>query len=297
MSKKAAELFVEAQTLAQSLFEKEEWDKAAYTTQTALDQARDLLDGSQTSLKHLVNCLELHSRSLNMKGQSEDSRQEVREALRVINHLDRDQLDHEQHARIETSHAVMSDSMGYIEDAIRSYQNGVDAYEKMNPVPIEEMADLLNNLAYLHKYQDHKAEAEDAFLKALETLEKDGTQETERVAMLKNNLGALYQQMEDFDKAESRFLEALRVRESVLGKEHPDTAQTHGNLAIAVASKGEQDKALEHFESALNIYAKVAKDYAEDFEIIADNYIDYLDMLEKKDDLDRVTKLKAEKLA
>jgi len=41
----------------------------------------------------------------------------------------------------------------------------------------------------------------------------------------------------------------------------------------------------------------VVDQYAEDFEIIADNYIDYLDLLERKEDLEKIQKLKNEKLA
>jgi len=219
MSKQSSDLFAEIQETAQSLFETQKWDEAVYSTQVALDNARDLLDGSQTSLKHLINCLELHSRSLRMKGESEESRQEIREALRVVKELDRDQIDHEQYARIETGHAVLSDQLGNIEDATKSYKLGIESYERLDEYPVTEISDLLNNLAYLYKYQDLTDEAENTFKKALVILEKESNgKETERTALIKNNLGALYQQVEDFDLAEQMFKKALDARKEVLVK-------------------------------------------------------------------------------
>ena len=69
---------------------------------------------------------------------------------------------------------------------------------------------------------------------------------------------------------------ALETRRELFGENHPDTAQSHNNLALALLQTGDRAWARRHFEKALAAYEALGSAYAEDLEVVASNYCDFL---------------------
>ncbi len=100
--------------------------------------------------------------------------------------------------------------------------------------------------------QARYAEAEEAFLAALEEAKKFGDLDPRLAASL-NSLAVIYQAQGKLSEAERLFQQTLAVDEKVLGPEHPDTATTLSNLAIVYGNQGKYAEAESLNQRALAI--------------------------------------------
>jgi tetratricopeptide (TPR) repeat protein len=146
---------------------------------------------------------------------------------------------------------------GKYREAIPVAERAVEV-SKLNRGPEHpEVADALNNLAFLFKEIGDYAKAEPLLQEALRIRQKVLGPEHPDTARSFNNLAALYWAMGQYPKAEPLLQEALRVRQKVLGPEHPETADSLDNLAAAYQAMGMYAKAEPLYHEALRIRQKV----------------------------------------
>ena len=100
-----------------------------------------------------------------------------------------------------------------------------------------DVADSLNDLAYLYHSQGRYRDAELLLLKALTIHQQQLGEEHRRVATSFNNLAILYSSQGRNEKAERLYLKALAIRQHQLGDDHPDVAGSLNSLAILYSSQ------------------------------------------------------------
>lgn len=119
-----------------------------------------------------------------------------------------------------------------------------------------DVANTLNNLAEVYRYQGDFAEAEKRYQQALVTFGPASP----LLARLLNNMAALYDDQGKPEKAENLYLGALKMDQDELPADHPDIARDLNNLGLfyrtygGKAKYGEAEKLL---TQALDIRKKV----------------------------------------
>ena len=119
-----------------------------------------------------------------------------------------------------------------------------------------DVAQSLNNLAWLHQHTGRHGEAEPLHRRALVIVEKALGPEHPGLAIQLNNLATLYQATGRHGEAEPLYQRALAIREEALGPEHPDVAQSLNNLALLHQHTGRRGEAEPLYQCALAIREK-----------------------------------------
>lgn len=251
----------------------EKWDEAVHAAETAVRKAREAGEIDPEIVRELALSLEVKGDLLRQIGRRDDSLQDYREALEL---LDGEPEYEEQIARIHASVAVICDDQGDASGAVEHYEEAIARFEAMDPPSELDIADLSNNLAFLYEAEGDYDKAESLLLRALkiahDILGKDDTE----TAAICNNLGTLYQKTKHFERAKEMHRMALDARESRLGENHPDTGQSHANLAVALAETGDHAEAREHFEQAILAFERNIEEVPVDYETVALNYMQFL---------------------
>jgi CHAT domain-containing protein/Tfp pilus assembly protein PilF len=118
------------------------------------------------------------------------------------------------------------------------------------------VADLLNNLAVLHKTKSEYAKAETLYLRSLAIREKVFGSDHPAVANSLSNLAELYRAKGEYAKAEPLYQRSLLINEKMLGPEHPSVGTIMNNLALLYNAKGDYAKAEPLYLRALAIHEK-----------------------------------------
>ncbi|MCW6036772.1 tetratricopeptide repeat protein [Spirulina subsalsa FACHB-351] len=120
-----------------------------------------------------------------------------------------------------------------------------------------DVANSLNNLAFLYEAQGRYSEAEPLYLQALESRKRLWGTEHPDVATSLNNLAGLYSSQGRYSEAESLYLQALEIRKHLLGEEHPTVATSLNNLAFLYTSQGRYSEAEPLYLQALELYKRL----------------------------------------
>jgi tetratricopeptide (TPR) repeat protein len=106
-----------------------------------------------------------------------------------------------------------------------------------------DVAQSLNNLAWLYYAQGQYAKAKPLFQRSLAIGETALGPEHPNVATSLNNLASLYHAQGQYAKAEPLYQRSLAISEKALGPEHPDVANSLNNLAELYQAQGQYAKA------------------------------------------------------
>lgn len=274
MESGTANLLNMLQARVRKLCEEGNWNEAMHSATAGVDKARAALGSDLESREALAISLEVQADFLRQYGKLEESRQAYLEALELLGETDGDHT--EQKARISASVAVVYDSDGNEEEAIRFYERGVDLFERMTPPALLDVADLCNNLAYIYKTRGDFDEAESLYLKALQICHEHLGPNDEETAAICNNVGALYLAAGYYEQAREMQMMALEARRVTFGEDHVETAQSHANLALSLCETDELEEAKEHFVTALSIYEKQLSEAPMDYATVSSNYAEFL---------------------
>ncbi|NES21362.1 MAG: tetratricopeptide repeat protein, partial [Symploca sp. SIO3E6] len=120
---------------------------------------------------------------------------------------------------------------GLYADAIPLAERALAIRQQLLGQESPDVADSLNNLAYLYQNQGRYTEAEPLYHQALQIRQRLLGNEHPDVAGSLNNLAYLYQNQGRYTEAEPLYHQALQMRQRLLGEEHPDVADSLNNLA------------------------------------------------------------------
>ena len=250
------------------------WNQAMNAAVASVDKARRELSEDRESVEALAVSLEVHGDVLRQYGNLEDARLSYLESLELLANIEGDH--NEQRARISASVAVVYDSDGNENEAIRFYKRAIQLFERIDPPALLDIADLCNNLAYLYKSQSDFDSAEDLYLKALQICHDILGPKDEETAAICNNIGALYLATGYYEQAREMQMMALEARRATIGDDHIETAQSHANLALSLCQTEELDGAKKHFEEALAIYEGQLEEAPMDYATVSSNYAEFL---------------------
>jgi tetratricopeptide (TPR) repeat protein len=116
-----------------------------------------------------------------------------------------------------------------------------------------DVANSLNNLAFLYYSQGHYSEAEPLYQQALKILQTALGENHPDIATSLNNLAGLYQDQGRYSEAEPLFQQAFKIRQTALGENHPDVANSLNNLAGFYRDQGRYSEAEPLFQQAFKI--------------------------------------------
>jgi len=129
--------------------------------------------------------------------------------------------------------------------------------EKVLGAEHPDVANSLNNLAFLYQNQGKYTQVEPLYLRALAINEKVLGVEHLVVAISLNNLAFVYDSQGKYAQAEPLYQRALAIQEKVLGAEHPAVAISLNNLAFLYDNQGKYAQAEPLYLRALAIQEKV----------------------------------------
>lgn len=248
----------------------EESEKIARSAvETASRRARDDRD----QVPSLVTVLEQLANILAYKEKPNESEVVFLEAL---DHCDHEDIPIMQKARLQSSLAFLYESADQFEKARELYEQVIEIYKFCKPPAFEDLANMHNNLGMIYKNFGNFDKAEENYLLSLDIYEHHLGLKSNEAATVYNNLGSLYQSAGYVEQSKDMHQEALTIRVELFGIDNPDVAQSYSNFASAIYEAGDLLLAQNYYEKALEIYERNISDYANDYEIVSDNYCDIL---------------------
>ena len=145
-----------------------------------------------------------------------------------------------------------------------------------------EVANDLNNLAFLYHAQSKYDQAEPLYQRALTLREQQLESNHPDIVTCLDNLALLYQVQGKDEEAEPLFQRALAIREQVPGPNHPDTAVSLRNLASLYQAQSKYNQAEPLLQRALAIWEQVLGPEHPHTRAIRENYRDLLGEIERK---------------
>lgn len=272
----------------QSFEEKGDLESAENAASEAVAKARSAQNGGSKQIAPMLGTLEARANFFARTGQESAAQDDFLEAISLVAGKAGNE---DSVARLYGGLGYLLESQGKAEQAMDAYERSLEQLGRTREPDVLSLIRLSNNLAFLHSAQDDFDQAETLFLKALKLSHSKLGPSNEDTTGVCNNVGALYQKAGHLVQAREMHVMALEGREKSNGKDHPDTAQSHGNLAAVYAQEGKSKEAKVHFEASLKIFEKLGKDWAEDLDAVASNYLQLLKNLGEKDSILRVEKL------
>ncbi|MFL6583299.1 MAG: tetratricopeptide repeat protein [Chthoniobacterales bacterium] len=175
----------------------------------------------------------------------------------------------------------LCDSLGQTGEAVRYYEQAIEAGTNLPDLPYSDLGTMLNNVALIYRKTGRQKAAEPYYLHALDIYEKQLGPNHPDVASVLNNLAVFYTNERRFAEAEKTHLRALAIREKVHPPTHPDIAQSKCNLAVVYHSSGDYARASELYRASIKAWEDATDKPPEDYEIVASNYADLLRSLGK----------------
>ncbi|GBE94969.1 tetratricopeptide repeat protein [Nostoc cycadae] len=120
-----------------------------------------------------------------------------------------------------------------------------------------DVANSLNNLAYLYNNQGRYDQAEPLYLQALELYKRLLGENHLGIALILNNLAELYRSQGRYDQAEPLYLQALELYQHLLGDNHTHFVLSLNNLALLYHSQGRYSEAEPLFLQALELHQRL----------------------------------------
>lgn len=165
------------------------------------------------------------------------------------------------------------------DQAVPLYERAIGIFHGMATPPVEQVAELHNNLAMIYKSLGRHPLAEQHYLIALETLENLHGRNHERVAAVYNNLGTLYYSANHPGQAKEMHTEALEIRQNVFGPNHPEVGQSWCNLAAACYALEDDAATQQNYENGLRILEQNLPTSAATYEHMMTDYIAVLESI------------------
>jgi tetratricopeptide (TPR) repeat protein len=244
-----------------------------------VEKARAGLETDLLSKGDLVEGLELRGQLHRYLGDFEKARDDYSEALALLE--DARDVD-EVVGRICAGLAVSYDLNGESFKAKSYYKGAIKTLRGLDPVPVVDVADLNNNLAFIYEAEEKYDKAETCFLDSLKSCYEELGSNHRETAVFYNNLGSFYFKLEHDEQAGKMHEEALKARVNLFGESHIETAQSYANLALVSIRSGEVAEGLAHFERALAGFETDLDASGYDYEIVAANYRDVLESMKDK---------------
>ena len=146
---------------------------------------------------------------------------------------------------------------GKYAEAIPRVERALALREKSSNSNKLDIADLLNTLALLCRYNGDLKRAEPLYKRALEIYENAVGPEHLLVADVLSNLATLCDLIGEYSRSELLHQRALAIREKLLSPNHPDIAISLNNLAELYHTKGDYARAEPLHRRALAIFEEV----------------------------------------
>ena len=154
-------------------------------------------------------------------------------------------------------------SLGRYAEAESLFYRALDIREKAYGPFHEDVATTLNNLAILYDDEGKYNKTEEMYLRALDILEKTLGENHPNVAVTLNNLGNLYFFRGMYSKVERFHKRALQIRIKAFGENHPDVAYSLNNLAVLYWSQGRLEEAESLYYRAIKIWDGIDPEHLE----------------------------------
>lgn len=132
------------------------------------------------------------------------------------------------------------------------YRRALALAEGRLPADDPLIAETLNGLGVVHKFQGRYDEAEPLYRRALAIAESAGL--VDDTATLFHNLGGLAHSRGDFAAGEPLARRAVALREAALGPEHPATAADRAAWGALLEGLGRTDEAERAYADALRVF-------------------------------------------
>ncbi|MEN8774622.1 MAG: tetratricopeptide repeat protein [Akkermansiaceae bacterium] len=246
----------------------------------SVEKARAGIETDLLSKPKLVEGLELRGDLFRYLEDSEKARDDYEEVLSLLKEVqDADGTV----GRVCAELAVSYDLSGDGSKAKSYYKEAIRTLRGLDPLPVIDIAELNNNLAFIYESEEEYDKAETCFLDALKSCYEELGPEHKETAVFYNNVGSFYFKLEHDEQAGKMHGEALKTRVELFGELHLETAQSYANLALVLVRSGQVAEGLAHFEKALAGFESDLDTSGCDYEIVAANYRDVLvSMRDKK---------------
>jgi len=251
-----------------------EWQDAVNAAADAVNKARAMNMGGEYDVLGLALSLETEGDLHRQTGNLEQSRASYSEALELLSGVPQAS---ETLARVNASTGVLYDLSGNNDEAILFYQRAIQLHEEQEEPRYDEIVDICNNLGFIYRGLGDGDNAVELFAKALSISQQINGERDPKTALLHNNLGALYLNAGRLEPAHHNLVMALEIRGEALGRKHTDTAQSYSNLAIVmVGQDGDAAIIKDYFQKAADIYEENIATKFYDYEVVMENFADYL---------------------
>lgn len=246
-------------------------------------KARAGLETDLLSKQDLVEGLELRGQLHRYLGELEKARDDYAEALSLLGEI---QDANEVVGRICAGLAGLYDLGGENFKAKSHYEEAIQTLRDLDPLPVGDIAELNNNLAFIYESEEKYDRAETCFLDALKSCYEELGSNHKQTAGYYNNVGSFYFKLGHDEQAGKMHGEALKARVNLFGESHFESAQSYANLALVLVRSGKVVEGLDHFEKALSGFESDLKISACDYEIVSANYRDVLESMGDKRTVD-----------
>ena len=245
----------------------------------SVEKAKAGLETDLLSKQDLVEGLELRGQLHLYLGELEEAREDYAEALALLKDVqDADEVV----GRICAGLAVSYDLSGDSFNAKSYYKAAIKTLKELEPLPVADIAELNNNLAFIYESEEKYDKAETCFLEALKSCYEELGSNHKQTAVFYNNVGSFYFKLEHDEQAGKMHEEALKARLALFGESHFETAQSYANLALVHVRTGRVVEGLAHFKKALTGFETDLDASGHDYEIVAANYRDVLESMGDK---------------
>ena len=267
-------------------------EEAIRAAETAVESARRLIESRPDQVCNLMTCLELLGDLLRDLGKDMEAESAYVEAL---SNEGFEKIEKIQLARIKSSLACIYDNNALIDEAIILYNQAIDIFSSLDPLPQIDIANIRNNLGMLYKKSNNYETAEENYMIALQIFEKNIGSDSHEVAAIYNNLGTLFYDSGFLSQSREMHEQALDILSQSKTSSKPDLGQSHANLAASLGKIGEIDTAIENYQLAINLLESNLKSGSDIYKITCENYSTLLRQIGKKRKADSIQK-KAKKL-
>ncbi|GFZ98512.1 CHAT domain-containing protein [Okeania sp. KiyG1] len=148
---------------------------------------------------------------------------------------------------------------GQFDEAIELAKQSLDLARQIWRNENSEIANSLNNLAYLYYSQGKYSEAEPLFQEALAMIKRLFKTDHPLVANSLNNLAYLYSYQERYSESESLFQDALAIYKRLFKTDHPLLATSLNGLALLYNNQGKYIEAEPLFQESLAMRKRLFK--------------------------------------
>ncbi|MEH2288098.1 tetratricopeptide repeat protein [Nostoc sp.] len=156
-----------------------------------------------------------------------------------------------------TSNAKFYSGQGLYNQALPWYEQCLEVTKKRLGEEHPDVAESLNNLAFLYDCQGRYSQAEPLHIQALALWRNLLGEEHPDVTQGLNNLAFLYDCQGRYSEAEPLYIQALALRRKLLGEEHPDVPESLNNLAFLYDCQGRYSEAEPLYIQALALWRKL----------------------------------------